>query len=325
MADWFGKMVWFTEGRVLPNHMHYVGAAFGGHLPPGPQLHGMLGEAIFGGAFDAVDLIDASSDSIEAACRRFFAKGLIFRPDRDMQSAFTAELTDRVTAVPERSVIDIMERIGFSGRYENLLDFKWRFRVEAFTIPCLLGQVLPWTDVVSPFLDKDVFDLGATLEATGLLDRVAQIRWAQNHMPIVTKIPRVKDGIVIPVREGLPLAHEQGMRRLRRRARMKDMLCLLSRGRINLPYGLSFPIYGQWYRRWRPVRDFVDGIVLSERCMERGFWRPLGLRRLCHDLRTGRHVWNVVGTILLVELFIRQFIEATDRPTDPIVPLGIDP
>ncbi|MCK4306416.1 MAG: hypothetical protein KAY24_19395, partial [Candidatus Eisenbacteria sp.] len=263
LPDWFGKMVWFTEGRVLPNHMHYMSARLSGSLPSGPQLHGLVGEAIFGGAFDAPSLVDASPVSIQAACNAF-AKGLIYWHKDTIQTSFTPQLAERVQAAMGLSIQDVMDRIGFTGRYENLLDFKWRFRVEGFTIPCLLSQVMPWTDVVSPFLDKDIFDFGATLETEGLKDRIAQIRWAMNHMPDVTRLPRVKDGVIIPIREDVPDAYERGIRSLKRCGRIKDMLCLLSRGRINLHYGLSFPIYGQWYRRWRRVRQYVDGILLSD-------------------------------------------------------------
>jgi hypothetical protein len=191
------------------------------------------------------------------------------------------------------------------------------------TVPNLVSQVAPWTDIVSPFLDRDIFEYCNTLQAKDLKDRQLQLRWAERHFPAVTEVPRLKDGILIPVRTGIPDAYQRALHREWQVVMAKYYLCRLSRGRVNLPHRGSFPFYGQWYRRWRHVRDYVDGIVLSDRCLDRGLWTRQGMRDLVGSLRRGLNTWNALGTLLLVELFIRQFIEGTDRPQDPLTPRGL--
>jgi hypothetical protein len=64
---------------------------------------------------------------------------------------------------------------------------------------------------------------------------------------------------------------------------------------------------------------------MSERCLDRGLYRREGLKKLLHDYRIGHHTWGAIGTILLVEIFLRQFLDGTDLPSDPVVPLGMEP
>lgn len=324
MANWFGKMVWFTEGRVLPGHMHYMTANFSREVPPGPQLHGLIGETHIGGPFDDFSLIGAPKDTILQACRKI-AKGMIYWPPDSVSRIFNGDLADMVKSAKSDSINGILDRIGFSGVYSDFLDFKFKFRVEAFTVPCLMSQVLPWSDVVSPFLDTDAFDFGAKLEHWELADRAGQITWGLQHMPIIGQLPRVKDGVVIPVGNEDPEAFERGFKRLMWTINTKQLICRLSMGRINLSHLGSFPVYSQWYRKWRPVRDFVNGILLSDRCLDRGLFKREGIEKLLYDCRIGRNTWGAIGTILLAEIFFRQFQDGTDIPEDPIVPWGMEP
>ncbi len=85
----------------------------------------------------------------------------------------------------------------------------------------------------------------------------------------------------------------------------------------------SFPQYWQWYPRHKSIRKYVDGILLSEQALDRGYFQREGLQSLLHDCRIGRRVWNAVGTLLMAELFLRQFIDGTDIPDDPRVPWGV--
>jgi hypothetical protein len=321
MADWFANMVWFTEGRVLPGHMHYMTANFSGEVPPGPQIHGLIGETHIGGPFDDFSLLGATKDTILQACRTN-AKGMIFWPGDSIAGIFKDELAERVLAARSDTINAILDRIGFSGVYSDYLDFRFKFRVEAFTVPCLMSQVLPWSDVVSPFLDTDAFDFGARLEHFELADRAGQITWGLEHMPIIGKLPRVKDGLVVPVGNDDPESFERGYNRLMRDIKIKQLICRLSMGRINLPHLRSFPVYSQWYRKWPPVREYVNSILLSERCLDRGLYRRRGIEKLLHDCRIGRSTWGAIGTILLTEMFFRQFLDGTDIPEDPVLPMG---
>ncbi|MFO7609548.1 MAG: asparagine synthase-related protein [Candidatus Krumholzibacteriia bacterium] len=320
--EWFGRSVWFGEGRCLPNHMHYISANLLDEVPPGPLLHGLIGEGIMGGYGEDLSLLEADPATRRAKCLASI-QGAVKWPEDLRQAVFPDRLRDGVGTGVRRAAERLWDHLGFAGDYGDTPEFQFRVRAVGMTVPNLISQVLPWTDVVSPFLDRDVFEFCNTLRAQDVKDRQLQLRWAERHFPAVTAVPRLKDGILIPVRTGIPHAYDQALTRHWRFVKFKYYLCRASRGRVNLGHRGSFPFYGQWYRRWPHQRGYVDGIVLSDRCLDRGLWTRDGMRKLTASLRHGRNTWSHLGTVLLVELFIRQFIEGTDRPADPITPRGL--
>ncbi len=319
LPDWFAAAVWHTEGRTLPNHMHYVGANLMGDLPGKVILHGLIGEGIIGGYGDDPSLLDASPEHLREACRNE-AYEILFWPGTVVQRLFNPERREAIRGARGAWAEEIMEQMDFRGTYGEFVEIKFRMRAVSLTVPNLLSQILPWQDVASPFLDKDIFAFANTFDAHDLVGRALQIRWAETHMPHLTEIPRLKDGVLIPVRGGIPDAYDKGVRRINRHAKWKYWACRASKGRINLPHRGSFPFYGQWFRRWPHVRQYVEDIVLSEQCLDRGLWQREGLVELVRSLREGRNTWSALGTVLLAEVFLRQFVDGTDRPEDPAHP-----
>jgi len=323
MPRWFTRTVWFTEGRVMAGHMHYMSANFLREVPPGPQLHGLAGETVMGGHFDNAALETASPEEIRKACFDT-SQGLSYWPQGMQETVFSDPLIQSIKESKPAFMEEIFDRIGFSGTYSDFLDFRFRFRMEGFSNPCLMSQVLPWTDVVCPFIDGDAFDFGASMQLAGIADRGGQLKWGLRYFPDIAKLPRIKAGVEIPVRDDDPTAYARGARRLAREVKAKYYLTRLSGGRINLPIVKSFPFYGQWYRRWERVRNYVDGILLSEQTLDRGLFHREGIVELLHDCRVGRNTWGAIGTLLMVELFLRQFLDGTDIPEDPVTPWGFD-
>lgn len=323
LPGWFGKAAWFGEGRCLPNHVHYVAANLLDEVPHGPLLHGLIAEGVMGGYGDNLALLDAPPQARHDAC---VGRGIdiVYLPSELREALVGADRARAMVGLKRAAAAGLWQEIGATGAYGDTLEFKFRERAVTMTVPNLISQVLPWTDVISPFLDRDLFEYCNAFEPNGLMGRQFQIRWAERHFPKITGIPRLKDGILIPLRTGIADAYDEALKREWRTVQWKYRLCRLSQGRINLHHRGSFPFYGQWYRRWREVRAWVDGIVLSDRCLDRGLWRREGMRRLTHSLRVGHNTWSVLGTVLLLELMIRQFVEGTDRPADPVVPRGLD-
>lgn len=324
LGDWFAKAVWFTEGRVMPNHMHYFTAHFTGETPPGPQLHGLMGETVMGGHYDDSSLLDAGPEASREACRKL-AKPLDYWPAGARAAVYGDARARRSAEAPKVAAEELFERMGFVGGYSDFLDFRFRFKAEAFANPCIIGQVLPWSDVINPFMDPDAFAFGASLRLDGIDERAGQIRWGLRHLPVIGELPRVKAGVLLDVRDPDPEAYRRAVQRMMRRAKANYLIGRLSRGRVNRTLNSTFPEYGTWYRRWRPVREFVDGVLLSEQTLDRGIFRREGVRRLLHDLRTGRNTWDAIGTCLTLEIFLRQFVDGTDRPSDPRSPFGMQP
>jgi len=322
MPAWFGKMIWFTEGRVHPGHMHYMSANFHRAVPQGPMLHGLGLEAVLGGHYDNPDLQQADHGEIRRACLKA-TSGMNYWPKYARKSVFTPAIRSWIEGTTTAVAEDLFDGIGFSGVYDDFIEYRTQLKGVRAARPCIIGQVLPWTDVVNPFFDHHAYDFGASLKLEDVADRAGQLRWGLKYFPGFADIPRVKSGVLIPIALDTPDAYQKGMDRLQREAKIKYYIGRLSQGRINLPMKNSFPQYWQWYPKYRSIRDYVDGILLSDQTLDRGYLQREGIRTLLHDCRIGRRVWNAVGTLLMVELFIRQFIDGTDLPDDPRVPWGI--
>jgi len=320
---WFGKTVWFTEGRALPEHLHYMTANLTQATPAGPQLHGLMGEIVLGGHFDKAKLQTASPEAVRQACRDLVTPA-VYWPQGAQAAVLAPDLLDRMSGIPDDIATDLFDRMGFQGTYSDFLDYKYRLKGDPYMNPCIMSQVVPWSDVVNPFSDDRAFALGASLALEDIAERGGQIKWGLQHLPVIAELPRVKAGVLIDVQDSDPDAYLRGLEKLLRKEKFRYLACRLSRGRINLPLNLSFPEYGGWYRRWKPVRDYVDGILLSEQTLDRGVLQREGLQKLLHDLRIGRNTWGAVGTCLMTEIFLRQFADGTDWPADPVTPLGLD-
>jgi|GEM_PF-4481715 len=320
---WFGKTVWFTEGRALPEHLHYMTANLTRATPAGPQLHGLMGEIVLGGHFDNAKLIGAEPAAIVQACRDL-VNPAIYWPADALSAVLAPDLTVRNEGLQDRIAENLVQGLGTETTYSDFLDARYRLKGAAFMNPCIMSQVVPWSDVINIFSDDQAYALGASLSLDGIDERGGQIKWGTQHLPVITQLPRVKAGVLIDVQDSDPDAYRRGLEKLLRREKLRYLSCRLSRGRINLRLNCSFPEYGGWYRRWKPVRDYVDGILLSEQTLDRGFLQREGLQKLLHDLRIGRNTWGAVGTCLLTEMFLRQFVDGTDWPADPVTPLGLE-
>jgi hypothetical protein len=319
--SWFSDAVWVTEGRTPPQHMHYMDSLFNSDYLPEPQLHGLAGEAVIGGYHEVPDLGRNDGERIRKMCRDL-VHGSIYWPHDRQQKTLAPVLREHIGGIDERVFAATLERIDFSGKYGDLISFGMALKL-TFAVSCLSSQVLPWTDIITPYLDPTFFHFCASLEPGALWERQAQIAWGLRDYPEFGRTPRVKDGILMSVADHDPHAYGRKCVNLQRKRNIRYLVCRLSQGRINLPQRESFPAYGQWYRKWRSVRDYFSTLLLSEQSLDRGLWRREGLTSLMNDLRVGRNVWPTLGNILLAELLLRQFIDGTDRRDCVLVPSNL--
>lgn len=310
MPDWFESMVWLTEGRVHPGHMHYMSAGFHGVIPQGPLLHGIGLEGVLGGHYDNPKLISSGYDEIHKECLSA-TSGLNYWRKDSRKAIFSNKIRQYVDNTIDFVSKDLFKRIEFKGEYRDFIEYRTQLKGVSWARPCILGQVMPWAEVVDPFFDHHAFDFGTTLALEGIFDRAGQLRWGLEFFPDFGEIPRVKSGVLIPIGVFQDNAYQRGMERLFREAKIKYYIGRLTQGRINLPMKNSFPQYWQWYPKYRQVREYVDGILLSDQTMDRGYLMREGVKSLLHDCRVGRRVWNAVGTLLMVEICLRQFIDGS--------------
>jgi len=316
--NWFQKSVWTTEGRCPIQHCHYFDGLYSGNYFPEPQLHGVAGEAVIGGYHEIPELMSANSDTIRKHCVEL-VHGNIYWPHDTLHASLSRKLIDIIRS-KDKDVTDyVMEKIDFCGSYSDFINFGLTLKLYS-AISFLSSQVTPWTDIIAPFLDPTFFAFCSTLEPDELFNRNAQVKWGIQCYDKFSNIPRIKDGILIPLDSYDPNAYSRGGKLLKRKRRLKYLLCSLSMGRLNLPQVESFPAYSQWYRKWPEIRYYFDSVLLSERCLDRGIWKRRGIQMLMRDLRIGRNIWPTLGNILLCETFLRQFVDGIERPENILPP-----
>jgi hypothetical protein len=306
--NWFAEAVWVTEGRCPAGHMHFLDAMLSGDFPKLPQFHGLLGDVIIGGDYDA-RLSANQLQRIDDTCRGMV--GGNYWPADSLEAIWGPEMRRDVGDVPERVVDYACSKGPWDDPYSQYLWFRHITRAFGFITPCLGSQVMPWTQLFVPYLDPTFFRIAAGIRLDDVSNREGQIRWAMRYWPEVDRLPRVKDGALIPVTQGN--LWEPRIRSLTRLRDIRYAVTRLSWGRLNLPEREGYPAYGQWYRRHLNVREYVNDTLLSKRSLQRGLWREEGLRRLLHDLRIGRDVWYAVSTLLQLEVFLGQQLDG-DTP-----------
>ena len=314
-TEWVQKAVWVTEGRVPPGHGHYLDGLFSGHYHSAPQLHGLLGGEIIGGSYDRPDLAHASPEAIKENCMTMLG-GYLYWPEGRLAATLEKPVLDVMSQSSERVGHRIFEKIGFSGTYSDYLWFRFHYRGMGLITPTLASQISPWTDPVFPFLDNHFFKLCGAVQLEGVYKKKLQLAWALGCYPAVNTGPRVKDGVLIDLDTYDEKAYERGYKKLRRKNYLKYLTCRMSRGKINLPVRETYPFYDQWYRKWPLIRELFSQTLLSEQSLCRGIWKKEGLVRLQEDLRIGRNVWNVLANIFWVEVFLRQFVDKQDQPSN---------
>jgi hypothetical protein len=305
-ADWIDNAIWITEGRCHPGHMHFLEASISGHCRPEIQLHGLIGDAVIGGDFETREVLDGFS-AIKSHCLRSM-QSFIYWPSGYLDSLACNTLHQELLNTDERIADFIFNRIGFSGGYSDYLWFRYHFRVFGFTIPCLTSQILPWTDPAFPYIDNNFFNISGSIRREDLLDRMTQIRWACKYYPGIAELPRVKDGVLIKFGESDENDYDKKIKRLNARNLFKYYLCRLSNGAINLRATESYPYYDRWYRKWPEIRKYFSRILISDECLDRGLWNRELVKNLQNDLKKGKKVWNALSSLLLIEIFLRQFL-----------------
>jgi asparagine synthase (glutamine-hydrolysing) len=310
-SNWFDKAVWVSEGRCPPIHMHYFDGMFSGNYFSGLQLNGIIAGPVMGG-YDIPDLMLNSIEETKAKCINNLER--VYWPRDSLFMSVTEELKQDISQINEWVLNKIFERFNLSMGYSDYLWFRFYTRGLTLIGHCIGSQVFPWNDPIFVFLDPKFYDLCASIETDAIYDRKLQMEWALKYYSEIKCVNRVKDGVLLPVNDYDPLDYEKGLRNLMRKRYLEYLICRLSNGRINIRRTESFPYYDQWFRRWPSVRNYCKNVLLSDRSLDRGLWNKSGLTKLMKDLKVGRNVWNALSNILLIEIFLRQFIDEEGVP-----------
>ncbi len=303
---WFPTAVRVAESRCHPVHMHFMDAMICGSVPSLPHFHGLVGDVVIGGDLDLSRPLTSPGELRSLCLSR------IQEVNQWWRSGSAAKVWGSDLAIEmnesEVAVLDFaMAQSTALSTYSAYLWSRYIFRLFGTINPSLASQVQPWSPMITPYLDPGFFKISASLRLEEIADRRAQISWALRAFPEVASIPRVKDGALVPV-AGVNL-YEQRVRRVRRLHSFRNMLTRATLGVVNLPAREGYPEYGQWYRKWKGVREYVDDTLLSRRSLERGLWSQKGIRAALHDLRVGRDTWPAVAGVLQLEVLLQQLSE----------------
>lgn len=296
------ETVWLTEGQIRCFHSHHlalrtvrhehhvrsllVGFAGDVVVRAGPTaLSGNLG--FRGGGDDPVGVIHARS--------AVAIDDVTF--ERVLTSRFASELRGRARDGLRRA----FERL--DGPFElRRLDFAVE---EVYRRKILPGVELFADDVVhrDPYLDDDLVDFLARiplqLRSGGSLQRAYLRRFRS-----LARVPSPKEGVA-PSLEGRRRTVALAAVRSRRRVRSRADRVLRS---LDLVPHTGYADYAAHLRGDSGAR--LLGVLVDERTLDRGQIRPEGIRRLVDDTVAGRasHA-QVLGTLLTLELFQRQFVD----------------
>lgn len=152
----------------------------------------------------------------------------------------------------------------------------------------------------SPFFDRDVLDLLMRIPLEMRLKHRLYLPAMNRACPEAGRSPWQRTGIPpawgYHANLGAMAFHRlygAGMRRL---------------GRDAFPR-LKVADPGAWMRG--PWREAIEGILLSERCLNRGLFAPDGVRDAWNRLLAGESLTRLIGAMIAVELFARMAVDAS--------------
>jgi len=174
-----------------------------------------------------------------------------------------------------------------------------------------------WIAVRAPFLTRRFVEAvfsGADCEVT---DDLARLRVIRSLRPKVAAVPWTLTHMALPASESAVRLLRQAAK-LRRRGDLRDGEPPIGSGwrpqwgrRLGAALAGRIYQYGDDRERWLrdASRSYVEQILLSDRCLERGLVRRPGVQRLLDEQVRGASHSRALGQLLLVELWNRQFVD----------------
>lgn len=221
---------------------------------------------------------------------------VIFHPKRHDQwftEAFRAQIGDGVL----QSYREGMAESGARLLADQRIYYDYRQRVPRHTLNGV--EVMRQHAAVRlPFADNDLVEL--------MLQVPPGLRFRRELMNVsfVHAFPELAR---IPVAgTGLPMS--RCARELRVRTQQFARWHLRNAGLpVAYPGNRPYKDYDRWFRG--VLRDWVEGLLLSDRALERGYLDPARMRSLVGEHMAGGKQANKLGVLLTLELWHRQFID----------------
>lgn len=313
-VNWLPSMVWLTEGRCPPAHIHYFDTMFSGEYPGGTQVHGMVGDAVLGGSnYYPDEPRREGREALRAGCRAIAMGGVNYWPD-GLESIFSGELAQAMGRVPEVTADELLQRYADIAEGGGREAFRYWFRGSPLLGVGLSSQVLPWADIVCPFSDPELINLAGRVRGEDFFERNVQYRMTQRRWPAVTQVPRIVDGIAVSMAKYDPYEYDRKARVRRLWKQAGYYLCRATAGRVEVYDRTGFHDFARWYRRDGRLREMFADTVHSRSAAERGLWHAAGIRALMDGLRKGKSYWPAVAAVVFLEMYLQQLLGGRPRP-----------
>ncbi len=191
--------------------------------------------------------------------------------------------------------------------------------VEAFCIQCrwprsaMYGPVLARTQLEMrfPYSDNEFSDLSCRLPTRWRLGRRMQIALLKRVRPDLASVPYDYTGVPASISTPAQMFLRRGLYYLRRRASN------WTRGLISSGSERERANYPAWFRS--TLRQWLEGILLDKRTLDRGYYNEACLRQMIADHMTSRRDYSTpFGLLLTFELWNRLFID--EEPMDYPMP-----
>jgi asparagine synthase (glutamine-hydrolysing) len=296
--------VWISDGLMTVNDIYmlstieqvkpYVDVVFLGN----GRMDGILG----GIELDH-KLLQASS--LDQATRIFYDHNSVYLPDELQARVFSAPFYRRTRGLAYDGLRQMM------GQYKS---DTFHGQVEAYCAQCRWPRSASWGAILSrtqvetrsPFSDNDFCDLVCRVPAHWRTDRqmqvavlkrarpdLARVRWANTGLPASISTPKISLMMRAYFRARREIAH-------------------LTAGRIPPVLPRDRAYHAQWYRT--ALRPWLEGILLDERTLARGYYDREGVQALIQEHMGGHHDRSLqFGLLLTFELWNRLFVDG-ERP-----------
>jgi len=155
-----------------------------------------------------------------------------------------------------------------------------------------------------PFASYGLYDFYLSLSPELVLDHFLYKEIYKRRLPMLARIPWQQTGVNL-YRRPSRLA---GLRR-RVKSRLSWSLNKYSKGRLVLADHSQYENPDVSYRKSLRLQSWVRSLLLSERCLDRGYYDRKGLEGLLLDAGTGKNVFHEVSKLVMFELWSRTFID----------------
>lgn len=306
LVDYLDQFITFTEGMVesSPAILLGIGEQYGLPVESTCFLNGIFGGPTnFGSGYFGPKELDLNLRFEDKVTRIAGSYG-----SDEMRHAYHALFSDKYRReMLERRTnnirLELTRHLDVSDKYHNQKDvYLIRNRLTRYmnTIDC---NRFRWHDHFA-MSDDQLLEFYIKLPAKWKMQRRFFIEYIKTKFPALARVPYQATGVDL---YSQPRPDRFGLQAKMNRA--KFYLERLSRGALRFYNPRQYTHQSQWYRANRRIRDLYEGVLLDDRCLQRGYFEPEAVRHLLRRQRLGGNSFYELSALLTFELFLRKFID----------------